>query len=175
MGPNFNVWPHQAPIVNIPPSIQAFWSVFASTLGHDPADRFYEAFHFDDNAPSADELAALVLAGRKRATAALVWAFEAEGKPIPKPGDLSVVTRFSGEPVCVIETQDIQIIPFSKVDADFAATEGEGDGSLAYWQRAHTSFFGRECQRLGREFSAGAPVVCEKFAVVFRGTGSNAA
>ena len=44
-------------------------------------------------------------------------------------------------------------MPFSEVDADFAATEGEGDGSLAYWQRAHKAFFGRECQRLGREFS----------------------
>ena len=79
-------------------------------------------------------------------------------------------TLFSGEPVCVIETRDIKIVPFSEVDEDFAATEGEGDGSLAYWQRAHTAFFGRECQRLGREFSLSAPVVCEKFAVVFRGS-----
>jgi uncharacterized protein YhfF len=156
------------PTVTIPPSIQAFWSAFASTLGQDPSDRFYEAFHFDDNAPDADELAALVLAGRKRATAALAWAYEAKGKPIPKPGDLSVATLFSGRPVCVIETLGIQIVPFSKVDADFAATEGEGDGSLSYWQRVHRAFFGRECQRLGREFSLDAPVVCERFAVVYQ-------
>lgn len=160
--------------MTIPPSIQAFWSAYVSTLDRDPADRFNEAFHFDDNAPSADELAALVLAGRKRATAALVWAYEAEDKPMPRPGDLSVVTLFSGEPVCIIETQDVRIVPFSQVDADFAATEGEGDSSLAYWQRAHTAFFGRECRRLGREFSAGAPVVCERFTVVYRGAGSDA-
>ncbi len=158
----------------IPPSIQAFWDTFTSALGHDPSDRFYEAFHFDDNAPSADELAALVLSGRKRATAGLLWAYEADGKPTPKPGDLSVVTLFSGKPVCVIETQEVKIVPFSKVGADFAATEGEGDGSLAYWQRAHTAFFGRECRRLGREFSLSAPVVCERFAVVYRGAGENA-
>jgi uncharacterized protein YhfF len=60
--------------VAIPPSIQPFWSAFTASLGYDPSDRFYEAFHFDDNAPSADELATLVLAGKKRATAALVWA-----------------------------------------------------------------------------------------------------
>jgi uncharacterized protein YhfF len=76
--------------------------------------------------------------------------------------------------VCIIETQDIQIVPFSRVDADFAATEGEGDGSLAYWQQAHKAFFGRECQRLGREFSLSAPIVCERFAVVFPGAGQNA-
>ena len=130
---------HTPSIVVIPPSIQPFWNKFTASLGHDPSDRFNEAFHFDDNAPSADELAALVLAGRKRATAALLWAYESEGKPLPKPGDLSVVTLFSGEPVCVIETRDIKIVPFSEVDEDFAATEGEGDGSLAYWQRAHTA------------------------------------
>jgi uncharacterized protein YhfF len=161
-------------MMTIPPPIRAFWATFRSTLDHDPPDRFYEAFHFDDNAPSADELAALVLAGTKRATAGLLWAFEAERKPYPKPGDLSVVTLFSGKPVCVIETQNVQIVPFSEVGADFAATEGEGDGSLAHWQRVHTEYFGRECQRLGREFSLSAPVICEKFAVVYRGAGENA-
>ena len=155
----------------IPPSIHAFWYAFTVAIGHDPSHLFYESFHFADNAPTADELAALVLSGRKRATAALVWAYESEGKPFPKAGDLSVVTLFSGKPVCVIETQDVTIVPFSKVGEDFAATEGEGDGSLDYWQRVHTAYFGRECQRLGREFNLGAPVVCERFTVVYRGAG----
>lgn len=156
--------------MTIPPAIQSFWSAFAATLGHDPSDRFYEVFYFDDNAAAADKLAALALAGTKRATATLVWACEAEGKPIPKPGDLSVVTLFSGQSVCVIETLDVQIVPFAEVDANFAAKEGEGDGSLAYWQEVHTASFERMCQRIGREFSPEAPVVCETFAVVYRCT-----
>jgi uncharacterized protein YhfF len=157
--------------MDIPLPMQAFWADFAASVAHDPAARFYEAFHFDDNAASADELAALVLAGRKRATAGLWWSYESEHKPIPKRGDLSVVTLFSGEPVCVIETQHVNIVAFSEVDADFAATEGEGDGSLDHWRRAHTAFFGRECQRLGRGFDVHAPVVCEEFSVVFAGRG----
>lgn len=157
--------------MTIPPSIRAFWDAFTSTIGQDRSDRFSEAFHFVDNAPSADALAALVLAGKKRATAGLLWAHEAEDKPLPKPGDLGVVTLFSGRPVCVIETLGVQVVPFSEVDADFAASEGEGDGSLAYWQRAHTDFFGRECQRLGRTFSPSALVVCERFEVIYRGAG----
>src|SRR5687768_5227063 len=107
----------------------------------------------------------------KRATAGLLWTFESENKPLPKAGDLSVVTLFSGRPVCVIETTSIQIVSFSEVSADFAATEGEGDGSLPYWQQAHLAFFGRECQRLRRAFSISAPVVCETFAVVHAGVG----
>jgi uncharacterized protein YhfF len=159
----------------MPASIRAFWSAFTSALGDDPSERFYEAFHFDDNAQSADELAALVLSGQKRATAGLLWAYESEGNPIPTPGALSVVTLFSGKPVCVIETQAVEIVPFMDVSADFAATEGEGDGSLEHWRRVHTAFFGRECQRLSCEFSLSAPVVCERFTVVYRGADDNPA
>jgi uncharacterized protein YhfF len=107
------------------------------------------------------------VAGRKRATASLVWAYTAEGQRLPQPGDLSVVTRFSGEPVCVIETRRVEIVPFRRVGAEFAATEGEGDGSLAYWRRVHDDYFRRECARLGRAFHEDVAVVCEEFEVVF--------
>lgn len=159
-------------IMAIPASIQAFWSAFTSAIGRDVSGSFYEASYFGDSALLADELAALVLAGRKRATAGLLWAYEAEGAPLPKPGNLTVVTLFSGQPVGVIETLDVRIVPFCEVDADFAATEGEGDGSLAYWRQAHSAFFGRECQRLGREFTPDALVVCERFALVYPVKGS---
>ncbi len=55
-----------------------------------------EAFHFDDNAPSANELAQLALLKRKRATAGLLWAFESQSKPVPKPGGQRVHTDYLG-------------------------------------------------------------------------------
>jgi len=161
--------------VNIPPRILPFWNTFASTQSVDPTPRFFEAFHFDDNEPSANDLANLVLSGTKRATAGLVWSFENASMPLPKVGDLSVVTSWAGTPMCVIETQRVDIVPFEEVSADFAATEGEGDGSLQYWQQAHRSYFGRECQRIGREPNARMPVVCEHFAVIYRGSNEVAA
>ena len=153
--------------MSIPPRYSDFWSAFVTTRQPDPTPRFLEAFYFDDNEPSANELAELVLRGRKRATAALLWAHEHESKPVPKPGDLSIVTAFDGTPRCVIETQRVDIVPFDQVTEEFAATEGEGDGSLTFWRRAHELFFGRECQRIGRQATASMPIVCERFAVVF--------
>jgi len=147
--------------------VQTLWNDFVAHLGHDPSDRFFESFRFDDNQPSADELADLVVCGTKRATAALLWAYEAENRPLPVPGSLSIVTRWSGAPVCIVETTRVEVVPFVEVSPEFAATEGEGDGSLAFWRRAHTAFFGRECARLGKVFDPLAPVVCEQFKVVF--------
>jgi uncharacterized protein YhfF len=153
--------------MSVPERYREFWAAFARSRAVDPTPRFLEAFHFDDNEPSANELAALVLSGQKRATAGLVWAHESEGKRVPAPGDLSIVTNFAGDAVCIIETMRVDIVPFSDVSAEFAATEGEGDGSLAYWRRAHEAFFGRECKRIGRTPEPDMPVVCERFEVVF--------
>jgi uncharacterized protein YhfF len=152
----------------VPVHLAAFWNAFVTSNGGVDETRFYEAFHFDDNEAVANELGELVLRGTKRATAALVWSFEAEGKRLPVPGDLSIVTNWAGEPLCIIETRDVDVVPFRDVSADFAATEGEGDGSLSFWQAAHRNFFGRACTKAGREFTESMLVACERFAVVYR-------
>jgi uncharacterized protein YhfF len=154
--------------MTIPSSIATFWRSFCSEAGEDRSDQFFEAFHFDDNESDANALADLVLAGVKRATASLVWTFEKAGGSPPRPGALSVVTYWNGRPVCVIETLAIEILPFEQVSAEFAAIEGEGDGSLEYWRRVHRDYFGRECARVGREPSEAMPVACERFRVIYR-------
>lgn len=153
--------------MNVPEQHHDVWLEFASTRPSDPTRRFLEAFYFDDNEPSANELAALVLAGKKRATAALLWSNEHDNKPNPSPSDLSIVTNFAGQAVCVIETTAVEVLPFEAVGAEFAAIEGEGDGSLRYWREAHEALFGRECQRIGRAPHPRMSVVCERFEVVF--------
>lgn len=153
--------------MKIPSNLQPFWLAFQAQASFDASERFYEAFHFDDNEHDANLLANLVLRGIKRATAGLLWSYEAENKTLPKPGDLSVVTNWQSEPLCVIETTDVVIVPFDKVTAQFAATEGEGDKTLHQWREVHWSFFGRECQRIGKEPSEQMLVLCEQFSVVY--------
>jgi uncharacterized protein YhfF len=153
--------------VTIPAHITEFWNAFAASVGGVDDRRFYEAFCFGDGEELGNALAQLVLKGAKRATAGSVWSFEAEGKRFPVPGDLSVVTDWSGKPLCVIETHSVEVLPFNKVSAEFAAAEGEGDGSLSFWQGAHKAYFTRECAQAGREFSESMLVACERFKVVY--------
>jgi len=152
----------------IPENLRRFWEQFAVATGSADESRFYEAFAFGDSEILANELAQLVLQGTKRATAGSNWVFEHQGKPIPKPGDLSIVTNWAGEALCVIETLAVEVVPFNSVGADFAAAEGEGDKSLAFWREAHSQYFTRECSGIGRAFHEGMPVVCEHFKVVYQ-------
>ena len=154
--------------LEIPATARAFWAGFESVAGSDVSARFYESFHFGDSKSLADELAALVVAGTKRATASLLWSYEADAKPMPKPGHLSIVEQWSGEPVCIIETAFVEVLPFEQVGPEFAAREGEGDGSLEYWRTGHWAYFARECARIGKKPSTSMPVACESFKVVYR-------
>jgi len=156
---------------SIPDAVRPCWDAYLASLPAEraraAAARFYEAFHFDDNEPSCSELAALVLSGHKRATTGLYWMLEAQHKPLPRAGDLNVVTGWDGAPLCVIETSAVDVLPFEQVSAAFAAREGEGDGSLDYWRRVHWDFFGRECRRIGRAPDPRMLSVCEQFSVVY--------
>lgn len=98
----------------IAPEFEPFWSAARPALDR---ARFYEAFAFGDSERMADELAQLVLAGVKRATASLAWTYEFEHKPRPKPGDLSIVTSGAGTPLCIIETTAVDEVAFDDVSA----------------------------------------------------------
>jgi uncharacterized protein YhfF/RimJ/RimL family protein N-acetyltransferase len=121
---------------------------------------------FGDSPALSEELLALVRVGRKRGGASLLWAHEAESEPIPSAGDTEIVVNHLNAPSLVTRITEVEVVPFNQVSAQFAAREGEGDGSLDYWRKAHWAFFSRECERLGREPSDTMPVVCSSFEVL---------
>ena len=154
--------------MTLPTPTGEFWRRFiAQHPGFDSA-RFYEAFSFGDSEDLADSLAELVLRGVKRATAGSVAGYQMDGGRPPQPGDLSIVTDGRSKPLCVIETVQVDVCRFGDVGAEFAAVEGEGDGSLSYWRQEHAAYFGREALRTGQAFSEDIMLVCERFRLVYR-------
>ena len=149
--------------------VVAFWETFQKTDNQLGPDTPYEVWHFGDSQELADELAELVVSGKKTATASLLWEYEAEGEALPWSGSYSVITNFDGTPKGVIQTIEVRILPFDEVEADFAADEGEGDLSLDFWRKAHRLIFSRTCARLGLEPNSKMPVVCERFRLLYKG------
>lgn len=121
---------------------------------------------YGDSPALSEELLALIRTGAKRAGTSLLWACEADGEPIPHAGDIEIVLDHRGEPALITRITAVSVMPFNEVTAEYAAIEGEGDGSLEYWRRAHWNFFSRECRRIGREPAQTMPVVCNAFEVL---------
>ncbi len=121
---------------------------------------------YGDSPALSEALLALIREGTKRAGTSLLWACEAEGVPVPAAGDIEIVLDHHHEPALITRITGVAVVPYCAVGAEYAAIEGEGDGSLDYWRKAHWAFFSRECRRLGREPSEEMPVVCCVFEVV---------
>ena len=108
-------------------------------MGASPSYQGLTTFTFGDSAELADRLAALVVAGVKTGTCSA-----AVHGPDTAIGERQICLNSEGEPVCEIETVDLQTLPFSDVTPEMAALEGEGDLSYAYWRDAHEAFYRRE-------------------------------
>ncbi|MFY3790800.1 ASCH domain-containing protein [Ureibacillus sp. MALMAid1270] len=147
--------------------IDLFWREFLEKTGRNETTTYLEAFHFELTEKLANELLQLVLDGQKKATASSLWSYEIQGNPLPKVGDLSIVTDWEGTPRCVIQTTAVTIIPFSEVTYDLCKREGEDD-TLESWQRGHIRFYKSEGSSIGYVFHEDMPVVFEDFEVVYK-------
>lgn len=125
------------------------------------------AWGFGGSPQEADELLALVLAGTKTATTSSLWDYEATGEPVPARGGLGIVVDGSGHPRALVVTTDVRVVPFSEVDADHAAAEGEGDGSLEHWRTVQERYLS-DLAAHDRGFTPDMPVVLERFEVLYQ-------
>jgi uncharacterized protein YhfF len=126
-----------------------------------------ESWHFCDNEADANECLQLVLNQIKQATSPSLWWYQANTIPLPKIGDLNLVTNWQGEAKCIIETTEVTIVPFNQVTPAYAALEGEGDKSLAYWRKVHWDYYHRELDGTQYIPRDDMPIVCEVFKLVF--------
>ena len=149
----------------LPAPVAAYWRDVCARRGIDPASLVH--FTMFGTPEIADELAALVCMGRKRATAGLLASYAAENEPMPVLGGYLVVTSGEGVPVALVQTARLDTFAFCDVPAWFAEREGEDEGRgevcLASWKAGHGAYFRRECESQGRVFDESDPVVCECF------------
>ena len=146
-----------------------YWNQFveARPFAVRPDRPYVEAFSFGFDATDAAEIAELVREGKKTAPGSVLWAYAHDGKPVPAVGDHWVVLEAGDRPACIIRTTRVEILPFDEVPEIYAELGGEGDCSVAHWQAIYGRYIDAECARMGREPSASAPLVMERFEVVY--------
>ena len=148
--------------------IQAYWQQFCQASGTDP-ETPYGAFAFGNTEAMADELAHLVLQGKKTGTSSgyELYFLPGETETVPQIGQIDVVLDGCEQPVCVVQNIAVTVLPFKEVSDEHARKEGEGDLSLDYWRRVHIEFFKPYYAEVNLEFSEETQVLYEEFKVIY--------
>ena len=142
-----------------------FWQDYreAAGLQHD----VYDVVAFGDGPEMASELAELVVAGIKRATAGLVRQFGPGGEAPPVVGGFAVLVDGSEQPRAIWRTTEVRIGPLNSVDEQFARDEGEGERTREWWLSAHRRFFGKYAAAQGFQMHDEIETVFERFEIVW--------
>lgn len=122
---------------------------------------YFECFAFGDSPEMADELLALVLAGKKTATVSVVL----KDEQAPSIGDCSLVLDGSGKPACVIKTVYLETVKFCDLTWDMVRKEGEDD-SFEQWKAGNIRYWTRDAAKRGYSFTDQTPITFECFEVV---------
>ena len=125
-------------------------------------DLFFEAKNF-----VSDELIALLISGQKTAFFSSYATFAIDQEPLPVSGELYVVVDRTNMPVCVIELESVNILPFNEVTWEMAKKEGE-DETLEAWREKHQEYLEDEGAMLGFEFSPDIKLVYQSFRLVYK-------
>ena len=147
------------------PSTNDFWTEFVTAIGTAAAD--YTVVAFGDTAAMADELVALVISGRKRATASLLRDYAAGVEPLPQVGDFVVVVDGGGRPRCIWRTTEVTVKPLIDVDDAFVWDEGEGERTRDWWLSAHRAYFAAQAEREGFRMRDTIETVFERFEILW--------
>ena len=145
---------------------EAMWREFCAATGTDEQTP-HDAWAFCGGGPMADELAALVLAGVKTATASAMIAYETEHETPPAAGCYSVVLWDSGAAAAVIRDTRVSLVPFCAVPAEHASREGVGSRTLAVWREIHRRVFTPDYRAAGKEFDETGLCVLEEFELLW--------
>lgn len=102
-----------------------------------------------------------VLASEKTATASMLSDYVPHTEDqLPVVGQHYVILGRDDEPVEIVETTELRVVPAGGIELEFARDEGEGFETVAGWRAAHERFWSD--QRINDQ----TPIVCERFRLV---------
>jgi uncharacterized protein YhfF len=154
-----------APLPGRRDEIEAFWLEYQRACSVQVEG--FSATAYGHARAVADELAALIAAGDKRAHASLDRDFEVEGDALPRPGEHIVVLDGRGTPQAIVRLKHVERRHFNEVDDEFAFECGEGDRTLAWWLVAYRQEFAERAEAQGFQVGERAVLILEYFELVW--------
>ena len=147
--------------------VDEYWNKFIKDTGRSEDDRCAGDLCFEANGFVGDEMVSLVLTEKKTAFFTPWSTFEIDGEPLPMSGELYVVLDRNDSPRCIIEIQDVNVIPFNEVTWGMAQKEGE-DENLEDWRAKKREYLEDEGHIVGFDFTPDIKLVFQTFKVIYR-------
>ena len=147
--------------------LDEYWNKFLAEKGMSPETKCAGDLFFEAKGFVSDQMNALVLGGQKTAFFSSYATFTIDGEPLPVSGELYIVVDRANNPVCVIELQSVNILPFNEVTWEMAKQEGE-DENLDVWREKKQEYLEDEGAILGFEFAPDIKLVFQTFTVVYK-------
>ena len=142
-------------------SVQQYWNEFWK--GKEPPKLSVTAEQFGYDA-IADELAQLIIDGKKTATCSAYALYEIGNEPLPATDKYTIVLNNQNQPVGIIKITDVIIIRMNEVSNELALAEG--GLTFEYWWDEHKLAFTEDLAGVGLEFSEDMLLVFERFEVI---------
>lgn len=146
--------------------LDEYWNKFLSDTNRNPEDRCSGDLNFEAKGFVCDELNTLLLTGKKTAFFSSFATFTIDQEPLPVSGELYIVLDRAENPLCVIEIESVNVIPFNEITWGMAQKEGE-DNNLEEWREKHQEYLEEEGHILGFEFTPDIKMVYQTFKVVY--------
>ena len=121
---------------------------------------YFERFSFGDSPEMADELLALVLAGKKTATVSVILEDEQAPALVIYHWYLTV-----GALRLVIKTVHVETVRFCDLTWDMVKLEGE-DENFEQWKSGQYTLLDTDAAKRGYTFTDQTPITFERFEVV---------
>lgn len=148
-------------------NLDEYWDKFLQANNLPSDTKCAGDLNFEAKGFICDELTSLVISGQKTAFFSSYATFTIDQEPLPVSGELYILLDRAENPVCVIELQSVNIIPFNEVTWEMAKQEGE-DQNLSEWKQKHQEYLEDEGAILGFEFTPDIKLVFQTFRVIYK-------
>lgn len=144
-------------------SVYKMWASFQEKNPEYADQEFKDSFNFCDNEKDAKECGQLTEEGIKKATSTSLWWFDFNQETLPEVDNIYVITDWYGIAKAIIKTTKVEQVPYHEITEEYAALEGEGDKSLAFWKEVHWDYYSREMELENESPTEDMLIVCEQF------------
>lgn len=147
--------------------LDEYWNNFLEKTNRDKDEKCAGDLFFEGKNFINAELNSIVLAGQKTAFFTTLATFTIDGEPLPVSGELYILVDNQNKPLCVLEMESVNIIPFNEVTWDMAQKEGECS-SFGEWKEKMQEYIEDEGHVLGFDYSEDIKLVFQTFKVIYK-------